>query len=135
MPAWLKDRVKNHLSLWILCKRLLECISPPPNSPSNACFVPWWVAKAPGLHKAFPVWVPHHCHQHLGSQDATEISTVCKGTFCGGLGCLACACIREKLHDALGTCQGSLPPLLACVTEPVSDAILCLFAVAAGTAW
>lgn len=33
---------------------------------------------------------------------------------------------QGKLQDALGTCQGSLPPFLACVTDPVSDAILCL---------
>lgn len=32
---------------------------------------------------------------------------------------------QGKLHDALATCRGSLPPF-TCVTEPVSDGILCL---------
>ena len=89
------------------------CISPPPYSPSNAGSVPQGVAKAPGLHKAFPVWAPRHCHQHLGSQEATGTGTACKGPCCGGLGttaCLACARIRESCTMPWGPARAAFLP-------------------------
>lgn len=119
-PAWLQVRVKDHLSPWVLCKRLLwrgpkpaACIDPPPYSPSNAGFVPQGVAKAPGLHKAFPVWVPRHCCQRLGSQEATGTGALCKGRCCGGMGttgCLHCTCIRESCTMPWGPARAAFLP-------------------------
>lgn len=97
--------------------------NPPPTALSNAGPV------ANGLRKP-QEYIKHslsgHCHhhQHLGSQEAPGTGTLCKGPCCCGLGTtwgFACTCIRES-------CMTPWWPIRAvtCVTEPVSDAILCL---------
>lgn len=136
VPAWLQVRVKDHLSPWELCKMLLwrgpACLQHatahlPAPRPMLALYLR-------GLRKpqdyikhslsgspttAVNAWALKRLQgPALSVKDPTVVGW-------GQPGALP-AYASGKAAWCLMICQGSLPPFLICVTEPVSDAILCL---------